>query len=679
MYDQVVQISAEPPDAVEFAAGGEETAQMDTTEPVMEAADPKASGEVAMEIADVADAPPGLDADDENGSQWSADEDPPAYHDIEFVFVVEPDVLDDNGDVYCHEAYGGPEYWEAAPAMEGVAVIRDSKHDEDGTDTVPEQCGECSNAREIIGTLRASDGGDAHGDVSFDQRRQELMATMTSASGERPRTFSLRPPGIKLGGVEGRPDLAGMITFLPGQNLECAVMIGGQEFMLTVDTGAARSLLKGSLLEQLRANSDTALHCFERLGATNPKKCSVAAGEAQLQVPEAQLLALKLAGYKVEYRRGEPVITKNWTDDLLMDIPFGVTEGLAEDFIMGFPECLGVGAQCYYQVVDGVREVYVIFNQIGLAIPARVVDKFKAGLPVPEPIRRIKEYTVDGWSTTTLPVKVSAKDLEQGKWVTGCDLDGVEVVRQPLRDIVSDKLPDPEGSVEAHVTVMVVQDEDVDFPLGGTAWECDLPDEMDLKAYRESAKRCCTQAHETQKQSEEKVGWSRDGRGEVVLAVKSSVKCRREHERSWTKTSCGHVYCTVCSGYVEPTSMVTFCKPKPTVWCNRKPNPKASYEYLFAEVGCDRPRLTEAVQRVLRGTKVAKFADMKSGAKWFADMRTKLGWDRVKVAAKARTVLFTHFSPPWQATRQLRIAEAQRGAEHKWTKSLAKTEEFGRK
>ena len=93
-----------------------------------------------------------------------------------------------------------------------------------------------------------------------------------------------------------------------------------------------------------------------------------------------------------------------------------------------------------------------------------------------------------------------------------------------------------------------------------------------------------------------------------ILAVKSSVKCPSSHERKRQRTSCGHLYCEVCAGYVDPATRVLFSKPSPTAWCNRKPAPRSHYEYWLAEHGCGRPRLLQFDQRSSRGIPKARIA-----------------------------------------------------------------------
>ena len=58
------------------------------------------------------------------------------------------------------------------------------------------------------------------------------------------------------------------------------------------------------------------------------------------------------------------------------------------------------------------------------------------------------------------------------------------------------------------------------------------------------------------------------------------------------------------------------------------------------------------------------------------DLRTKQGWDRMKLTAKGRSVLFTHYAPPCEALRLHRINEATYGSDHRWTRAAVRSEAY---
>ena len=86
--------------------------------------------------------------------------------------------------------------------------------------------------------------------------------------------------------------------------------------------------------------------------------------------------------------------------------------------------------------------------------------------------------------------------------------------------------------------MFVVQEDAVEVPLEGDAWETKKPDPLDRKAYEASQHRAGKLARTSFQASTDTSGWYTNPEGEKVLAVKSGVKCRRDHDQSWEKTSC---------------------------------------------------------------------------------------------------------------------------------------------
>ena len=151
-----------------------------------------------------------------------------------------------------------------------------------------------------------------------------------------------------------------------------------------------------------------------------------------------------------------------------------------------------------------------------------------------------------------------------------------------------------------------------------------MPDSTDLVAYTESQRRGYSAACVAVRGDNRSVGLMLDENGDRILSVRSSVRCRPEHQPSYRKTACGHAWCTVCAGYVDPETRVRFSQPDPTVFCNRRPNPQADYKFLFGEVGVGTPRLTYAMATALGSRKVAKYRDITKPNWWF-DLHTTHG------------------------------------------------------
>ena len=136
---------------------------------------------------------------------------------------------------------------------------------------------------------------------------------------------------------------------------------------------------------------------------------------------------------------------------------------------------------------------------------------------------------------------------------------------------------------------------------------------------------------------------------------------------------------------MDPTTRVVHGKPDPTVWCNRRPGARHSYEKWFAEFGST-PKLTDAVKAAIQKepklsragwSKVAKWQDVMTESKFY-NLLTHSGWDRAKKVAKSRDTMFTHYSPPWLALRRRLISGALHGEDHRWTKELSRTEQYAR-
>ena len=78
----------------------------------------------------------------------------------------------------------------------------------------------------------------------------------------------------------------------------------------------------------------------------------------------------------------------------------------------------------------------------------------------------------------------------------------------------------------------------------------------------------------------ESAGWIENTGGEKVLSVKLSDRCNCDSQ-AWTKTTCGHHFCTLCNGYVCSASRVALKGAGPIIECNRKP--MKDYEQMFME------------------------------------------------------------------------------------------------
>ena len=131
----------------------------------------------------------------------------------------------------------------------------------------------------------------------------------------------------------------------------------------------------------------------------------------------------------------------------------------------------------------------------------------------------------------------------------------------------------------------------------------------------------------------------------------------------------------MCAGHVDPATLVVYARPDPTVWCNRRPKPRKEYTNLFAEVSYGTGRLTYQMRCQIDSNKVAPPRDLTKSTRDFS-LKTATGWTQAKGGAKARTTMLTHYRPPWNAVREVRIAEANKGEEHAQTRRLLASERF---
>ena len=236
-----------------------------------------------------------------------------------------------------------------------------------------------------------------------------------------------------------------------------------------------------------------------------------------------QLLNLVVKGYELEDLgvRGGVRVTTHAKEGLLEDIPFGEAAGLAEDFILGYPEILKAGISAHDAKINGKKEVFVVIRSLGIAAPATYNPKFKEGLP--EPFDRVVDLGVPRDGMSTVPIQVPWKDVTSGLWVKGLkELNDLRVVSQPLRDIV-DGNPEDGSTVlaEAYVTLVNPTPGDVETLIGAEDLVLAMPDSTDLVAYTESQRRGYSAACVAARGDNRRVGLMLDANGERILSVRS--------------------------------------------------------------------------------------------------------------------------------------------------------------
>ena len=140
--------------------------------------------------------------------------------------------------------------------------------------------------------------------------------------------------------------------------------------------------------------------------------------------------------------------------------------------------------------------------------------------------------------------------------------------------------------------------------------------------------------------STDKVATYVDEDNERVCAVKLTTKC--EHDpTSWSPQKCGHNWCEMCQGHVDPVSKVVLTSAGPIVTCNRLP--RSEYTYLFREGMAGSEHLTQAMQRKFGKNAIEEASDIIKGPDH--DLRTKWVYEREKKRVKSRQCLIDHWSP----------------------------------
>ena len=131
----------------------------------------------------------------------------------------------------------------------------------------------------------------------------------------------------------------------------------------------------------------------------------------------------------------------------------------------------------------------------------------------------------------------------------------------------------PSGTIGADNHPWVLDEPD-DVCLEAAEWACDI-------GAKESIARMRSDCHHP-------AGVLYTEEDEPVLAVKLKDHCPHGSGAWAEPDACGHVFCKMCDGYVDPVSLVVLKGPGPIVKCNRRPKPLSSYKFFFKEHVCFR-------------------------------------------------------------------------------------------
>ena len=142
--------------------------------------------------------------------------------------------------------------------------------------------------------------------------------------------------------------------------------------------------------------------------------------------------------------------------------------------------------------------------------------------------------------------------------------------------------------------------------------------------------------------SRERVGAMITPQGERVLSVRLHEKCTHKEEH-WERKPCGHAWCKMCKGFVNPLNKVALKGPSDIIRCNRLWHDLSSYAYPFRENHARSARLTQVMVKTLGQSRVAPPEDVKYSK--HHDMLVDQVFTRKKQEAKKREAFVNHYAP----------------------------------
>ena len=279
-----------------------------------------------------------------------------------------------------------------------------------------------------------------------------------------------------------------------GRGFNCVVMVtvGTQRFRMTVDTGAARSLIRAKFADQLRRSAKTREAVVRRFKGDRAILCEgVVKGMETKPVQVVDVLRLGLRSDDGARRTGELVE---------VEAEFGELEDAADALLLGFPQALAWGA-AFAKDVDG--HVWVEFRTLGVTLLAE-------GPTVPSEgscrLRAIEPQVLEG--PRVCDVSAYLDGAPQGEWILDDGWPGVKVVERPLslgRQVV-------QMIVEPHQRVVLTP---VRCP-----WRIGCASKELLSRARASAVLTARTGRARAANSEVQAGLFVDGAGEKVLSVR---------------------------------------------------------------------------------------------------------------------------------------------------------------
>ena len=178
-------------------------------------------------------------------------------------------------------------------------------------------------------------------------------------------------------------------------------------------------------------------------------------------------------------------------------------------------------------------------------------------------------------------VKLMDREAWEGrKWIKpDCD-PNVIVVECPVSSIFAGSKckGEGEGFLHLHVAHGRLLITSSHFP-----WKCDDPP-SDLKQSIDQARELGADASRIRARDSNSVeGWLEDEHGDRALSVRLTNRCPPHHAHMMEPRACGHTWCRLCDGFVDPITMNVLEGPGPIIKCNRYPRKLEKYDFLFKE------------------------------------------------------------------------------------------------
>ena len=103
-----------------------------------------------------------------------------------------------------------------------------------------------------------------------------------------------------------------------------------------------------------------------------------------------------------------------------------------------------------------------------------------------------------------------------------------------------------------------------------------------IPAYEKSRQEGLNVARKRAKTASQRTGWFESEKREPILSVRMSHKC--DHDPiNFIQRACGHHFCAVCNGHVDPFTKNVAQGEYPVVGCNRQLQHRERYSILFQE------------------------------------------------------------------------------------------------